>query len=116
MLVQSVVGLPENWLRLGCTMYRTFLVIGAAFDLLIALFLVIVFGWVLDSWNDRDPWAGPIVTTLWGLALVISAGAPILGYRFSRRHASPGRVALAVWLPAVLLVAICGVGLIVFPP
>jgi hypothetical protein len=97
-------------------MYRTFLVIGTAFDLLIALFLVIVFGWVLDSWHDRDPWAGPIVTTLWAIAFVMSAGAPFLAYWFSRRQASPGRVALAVWLPAVALVAICGVGLVISPP
>jgi biotin transporter BioY len=97
-------------------MYRTLLVIGAAFDLLIALFLVIVFGWVLDSWHDRDPWAGPIVTTVWGLAFLLSAGAPILAYWFNRRHASPGRVVLAMWLPAVLLVAISAVSFAVFPP
>jgi hypothetical protein len=98
-------------------MYRTFLVIGAAFDLLIALFLLIVSGWIVDSWHDpRDPWAGPIVTTLWGIAFALSAGAPILAYRFSRKQASPGRVALTVWLPAVVLIAICGVGLMIFPP
>jgi hypothetical protein len=98
-------------------MFRAFLVAGAAFDLLIALFLVIVFGWILDSWHDpRDPWAGPIVTTFWLLAFVLSAGAPVLAYRLSRRQAPPGRVALAVWLPAVVLVAICGVGLILSPP
>ena len=97
-------------------MFRAFLIIGAAIDLLIALFLVIAFGWILDSWNDRDPWAGPIVTTLWFTALLLSAGAPLLGYRFSRRGAAPGKVALAVWLPAVLLTAICLVGFIIFPP
>jgi hypothetical protein len=97
-------------------MFRAFVMAGAAFDLLIALFLLIVSGWIVDSWHDRDPWAGPIVTTLWGLALLISAGAPILAYRFSRRHASPGRIALAVWLPGVVLVAICGLGLLLSPP
>jgi biotin transporter BioY len=97
-------------------MYRTLLVVGAGFDLLIALFLVVVFGWVLDSWHDRDPWAGPVVTTVWGLAFLLSAGAPILAYRFKRRHAPPGRVALAVWLPAVVLVVICGIGLAISPP
>jgi hypothetical protein len=97
-------------------MYRTFLVIGAGFDLVIALFLIVVFGWVLDSWHDRDPWAGPLVTTFWGLGLLLSAGAPVLAYWFNRRHASPGRVALAVWLPAVALVAICGIGLLISPP
>lgn len=101
----------------GGFMYRAFLVVGAAVDLLIAVFLVIVFGWILDSWHDpRDPWAGPIVTTLWSIAFVLSAGAPILAYWLSRRRAAPGRVALAVWLPAVLLVAICVVGLILSPP
>ena len=98
-------------------MYRAFLVIGGAVDLLIALFLVIVVGWIVDSWHDpHDAWAGPIVTTLWGVAFVLSAGAPVLAYRLSRRKASPGKVALAVWLPAILLVGICAVGLVVFPP
>jgi hypothetical protein len=46
-------------------MFRTFLIMGRALDLLIALFLVIVFGWILDSWHDaRVPWAGPIMTSL----------------------------------------------------
>ena len=98
-------------------MFRAFVVAGAAFDLLIAVFLLIVSGWIVDSWHDpKDPWAGPIVTTAWAIAFLLSAGAPILAYRLSRRHAPPGRVALAVWLPAVVLVAICGIGLILSPP
>jgi hypothetical protein len=98
-------------------MFRAFLLIGAALDLLIAMFLLIVSGWIVDSWHDpRDPWAGPIVTTLWSIAFVLAAGAPILAYRLSRQNAAPGRVALAVWLPALLLIAICGIGFIVFPP
>ena len=98
-------------------MFQAFLVIGAVVDLLIAAFLVIVFGWVIDSWNDpREPWAGPIVTTVWLIAFGLSAGAPILAYWLSRRRAAPGRVALGVWLPAALLVGICVVGLILFPP
>jgi hypothetical protein len=98
-------------------MFRAFVAVGAAFDLLIAVFLLIVSGWIVDSWHDpRDLWAGPIVTTFWLLAFLFSGGAPVLAYRLSRRQASPGRVALAVWLPAVVLVAICVVGLIVFPP
>jgi biotin transporter BioY len=96
--------------------FRAFLVIGVIIDLLIALILLIVVGWIVDSWHDRDPWAGPIVTTLWSIALVLSAGAPILAYWFSRRKAAPGKVALAVWLPAVLLVTICVVGFIISPP
>jgi hypothetical protein len=97
-------------------MFRAFVAIGTAFDLLIAGFLVIVFGWILDSWHDpRDPLAGPIVTTIWSIALLMSAGAPILAYRLRRRNAAPGRVALAVWLPAIVLVAITVVGFMVFP-
>jgi hypothetical protein len=98
-------------------MFRAFVAIGAAADLLIALFLFIAFGWVIDSWHDpREPWAGPIVTTLWSIAFVSSAGAPILAYWLKRRHAAPGRIALIVWLPAIVLVAICTVGLILSPP
>ena len=107
------IGTPR---KAGGSVFRAFLIIGAAFDLLIALLLVIVFGWILDSWHDRDPWAGPIVTTLWFIALVLSAGAPILAYRFSRRGGAPGKVALAVWLPAVLLTAVCVIGFIIAPP
>jgi hypothetical protein len=91
-------------------------IVGALFDTLIALLLMIVAGWVMDSWHDRDPWAGPVVTTFWAIAFVLSAGAPIVGYRMARRGARPGRVALAVWLPALCLVAICAVGFIIFPP
>ena len=40
-------------------MFRAVVTIGAGLDLLIALFLFIAFGWVLDSWHDpREPWAG----------------------------------------------------------
>jgi hypothetical protein len=95
---------------------RTLLVIGTAIDLLIALFLVIVFGWILDSWHDPDPLAGPIVTGFWLVAFVLSAGAPILAYWLRRRNAAPGKVGLAVWLPALLLITICVIGLILSPP
>ena len=98
-------------------MFRAFLVIGIGIDLLIAVFLMIVFGWILDSWHDpREPWAGPIVTTLWSIGFVLSAGAPILAYWLKRRQAAPARIALAEWLPAILLIAICAVGLILSPP
>jgi hypothetical protein len=98
-------------------MFRTFLIMGGALDLLIALLLVIVFGWILDSWHDAPvPWAGPIMTSLWLIAFVLSAGAPILGYYLSRRKAPPGRIVLAAWLPAGLLIAVCVVGLIISPP
>jgi hypothetical protein len=98
-------------------MFRAFVALGTAIDLLIALFLVIVFGWVLDSWHDpRDPWAGPIVTTCWSIAFVLSAGAPILAYWLKRRNAPPGKIASAVWLPAIVLAAICAIGLVLSPP
>ena len=98
-------------------MFRAFLIIGAALDVLITVFLLIVSGWIIDSWNDpKVPWAGPIVTTLWLIAFVFAAGAPILAYRLNRRNAPRGRVAFAVWLPAILLIAMCGIGLMVSPP
>jgi ABC-type amino acid transport system permease subunit len=112
-VVRLTVGLTRE---LGGSVFRAFLMIGAAIDLLIALILVIVFGWIIDSWHDRDPWAGPIVTTLWFTALVLSAGAPIVAYWLSRRKAASRRVALAVWSPAVLLTAICVIGFIISPP
>ena len=98
-------------------MFRVFVAAGVALDLLIAVFLVIVFGWILDSWHDpRDAWAGPIVTTFWSIAFALSAGAPIVAYWLKRRNASLGKIALAVWLPAIVLVSLCTVGLILSPP
>ena len=97
-------------------MFRAFLIAGAACDLLIALFLLLVAGWVIDSWHDPQPWTGPIVTTFWTIAFVLSAGSPLVAYRFSRRNATRRRVAMAVWLPALLLVGICVIGFVVFPP
>lgn len=96
-------------------MFRAFVAIGVAIDLLMAGLLVIVFGWIADSWHDRDPWAGPIVTALWAISLVLSAGAPLLAIRLRRRQATPGRIALAVWLPAILLIGISVIGFILSP-
>ena len=97
-------------------MFRAFLITGAAFDLLIALFLLLVAGWVIDSWHDPQPWTGPIVTTFWAIAFALSAASPLVAYRFSRRNAAPRFVAMAVWLPALLLVGICVIGFVIFPP
>jgi len=97
-------------------MRRALLLTGAAVDLLIAGFLVLVFGFIIDSWHDPKPWVGPVATTLWASAFVLAAGAPLVAYWLSRRHASSGRVALAVWFPALLLIAICVAGFIIFPP
>ena len=96
-------------------MFRAFLIAGAAFDLVIALFLLVVAGWVIDSWHDPVPWTGPIVTAFWSIGFVLSAGAPLLAYRLSRRNSGPGRVAMAVWLPALVLVAVCVIGFLIFP-
>jgi hypothetical protein len=98
-------------------MYRLVLTLGAVFDLLIAGLLVIVSGWIVDSWHDpREPWAGPIVTAFWLVSLVLSAGAPVLAYRLRRRHAPAGRVLLAMWLPAALLTLMCLIGFALFTP
>ena len=97
-------------------MFRAFLMAGAMFDLLIAVFLLIVAGWVIDSWHDPQPWTGPFVTAFWSIGFVLSAGSPLLVYRLSRRDSAAGRVAMAVWLPALALVAICVIGFVIFPP
>jgi hypothetical protein len=33
-------------------MFRTLVILGAAIDFVIALFLLLVSGWVIDSWHD----------------------------------------------------------------
>jgi hypothetical protein len=35
-------------------MYRAFVAIGVIIDLLMVGLLIIVFGWILDSWHDRE--------------------------------------------------------------
>lgn len=97
-------------------MHRVIVFIGVALDLLIALLLIVVFGWILDSWHDRDPWAGPVVTTLWTLSLLLAAGAPIAAYRFSRRTGTPATIALVVWAPVLVLVGLTLIGFVVFTP
>jgi hypothetical protein len=96
--------------------FRTFLIIGAAIDLLLALFLLLVFGYVLDSWHDpKGAWVGWVVTALWLVAFALSAGAPLLGYVLNRRRAAPGRISLVIWLPAIVLIGVTVVGFVVFP-
>ena len=82
-------------------MRRVIILIGVALDLLIVLLLIVVFGWILDSWHDRDPWTGPVVTTLWTLSLMLAAGAPIVAYRFSRRTGTPATITLVAWTPCL---------------
>lgn len=56
-------------------MVRAFLILGAALDVLLALFLLVVSGWVVDSWRDPNgAWVGVVVTTIWLIAFLLSAG------------------------------------------
>ena len=98
-------------------MPRAILILGGILEVLIALFLLLVFGWIMDSWHDPNGasvWVP--VTAMWLAAFVLSAGAPLLGYVLKRRGSTPGRVALAVWLPAAILTGICLIGFLIFPP
>jgi hypothetical protein len=97
-------------------MYRAFVAIGVIIDLLMVGLLIIVFGWIIDSWHDRNPWAGPVVTTCWAGALILSAGGPILAYVLGRRKAAPERIVLAVWGPPLVLVGLTVIGFVVFTP
>lgn len=97
--------------------FRAFLVLGALIDALLALFLLLVFGWVLDSWHDPNgAWVGIVVTTVWLSAFVLAAGAAPLAYRLTRRQSPPTRVALVVWLPVVVLVGTTIIGFMISPP
>ena len=79
--------------------------------------MLLVFGWVMDSWHDpKGAWVGIVVTTVWLSAFVLSAGAPPLGYRLARRQSRPARVALVVWLPIVVLVGTTIIGFMIAPP
>ena len=85
-------------------MLRAFIVLGVVLDVLIALFLVLVFGWIVDSWHDpKGVWVGLVVTSTWLLAFGLSVTAPLVGLRMRRRHASPARTILVVWLPTLLI-------------
>jgi len=97
-------------------MYRALVAIGVIIDLLIVGLLIIVSGWIIDSWHDRDPWAGPVVTTFWSAALIVSAGGPILAYVLRRRGAPSERILLAVWGPPLVLVGLSVIGFVVFTP
>jgi hypothetical protein len=98
-------------------MFRAFLILGGFVDVVLALFLLLVFGYVIDSWQDpKGAWVGIAVTSLWVLAFALAAGAAPLGYRLARRQSAPGRVAFVVWLPIVVLVGLTLVGFIVAPP
>ena len=98
-------------------MFRAFLIAGAVVDVLLALFLLLVFGWIMDSWHDPNgAWVGVVVTALWLGAFVLAAGAAPLGYRLARRQSPPARVALVVWMPVVVLVGTTVVGFMISPP
>jgi hypothetical protein len=96
---------------------RAVLILGVVVDILIALFLLLVFGFIMDSWHDPNgAWVGVTVTMLWFIAFALSAGAPILAYWLTRRQSPPGRVALAIWLPALVLIGVTAVGFMIAPP
>ena len=98
-------------------MFRAFLIFGAFVDVLLALFLLLVFGWVMDSWHDpKGAWVGIVVTMVWLSAFVLSAGTPPLGYLLARRGSRPARVALVVWLPVLVLVGTTIIGFLIAPP
>jgi len=60
-------------------MLRAFLVLGVVLGVAIALFLILVFGWIMDSWHDpKGVWVGSVVTSIWLLAFGLSATAPRL--------------------------------------
>jgi hypothetical protein len=91
--------------------------LGAFVDVLLALFLLLVSGYVMDSWHDsKGAWVGIVVTSVWVAAFAIAAGAAPLGYRLASRQSAPGRVALIVWFPVLVLVGLTLVGFIISPP
>lgn len=90
--------------------------LGMLTDILFALFLILVCGWIIDSWHDPNGvWVGISVTAMWLAAFVLSAGAPVLGRVLKRRGATSTRIALAVWAPVLILVTLCVVGFLIFP-
>lgn len=94
---------------------RAIIVLGMIVDLSMALFLLLVAGWIVDSWHDPNgAWVGISVTAMWLAAFALAAGAPVLGRVLKRRGTSAGRVALATWAPALVLGAICAIGFLVF--
>jgi hypothetical protein len=97
-------------------MLRAVVILGVVIDVLLTLLLILVFGWIIDSWHDpKGAWVGISATSLWLSAFVVTAGGPLLGYVLKRRGSTPGRVALAVWLPAIILTGICAIGFLIFP-
>jgi hypothetical protein len=98
-------------------MVRAGFFFGVAVDLLVVFLLLLAFGWVVDSWQDRRvPNTGVIVTVAWLVAMLLAAGSPVLAYGLHRRQAKSGHVLLALWLPTLLLITLCAVGLIISPP
>jgi len=96
---------------------RALIILGAAIDILLALFLLLVSGWIVDSWHDpKGAWVGISVTTMWLIAFAALAGAPLLARRQRRKGASLERVALTVWAPSMVLVGITMIGFLIAPP
>ena len=98
-------------------MFRAGIILGVAVDVIFVLFLLLVSGWVIDSWQDkRVPYTGPIVTSAWLVATLFVAGAPVLAYGLHRRSGKPSHIMVTVWLPAMALITLCVVGLVISPP
>ena len=98
-------------------MFRAGVILGVVVDVIMVLFLLLGSGWVIDSWQDkRVPYAGPIVTSAWLVALLFVAGAPILAYGLHRRSGKPSHIMVTLWLPAMALITLCVVGLVISPP
>ena len=96
---------------------RALIILGAAIDILLALFLLVVSGWIIDSWHDPQGLRVSVpVTTIWLVAFAALAGAPILAWRQKRRGASLERAALTVWAPSIVLVGIIVIGFMIAPP
>lgn len=98
-------------------MFRAGVILGVAVDLILVFFLLLVSGWVVDSWQDtRVPYTGLIVTGAWLVALLFVAGAPILAYGLHRRGGKRDHILVTLWLPGLALITLCVVGLIISPP
>jgi hypothetical protein len=91
--------------------------LGVVVDTIVALFLVIVFGFVLDSWHDPNGrWVGIVVTLCWGLAFAGCVGAIGLGWWLRRRNAPASRVLLTVWGPLLVFGGLTMIGFLIAPP
>ena len=96
---------------------RAFLLLGVVLDNRSRSSWLLVSAGSLTEWHDPNgAGVGVTVTMLWFFAFALSAGAPLLAYWLTRRRSTPGRVALAIWLPALVLIGVTAVGFMISPP